>query len=268
VKRIADLTTEELERLLTGPAPCVALLPVGSVEPHGPHLPLGTDTVISVAAAERAAPRLAREGVVPLLAPPIPYGVTRFAEGFAGAISVPAEALTPLVRAVVEGYLAAGFAHVTLINNHLEPEHDAAIRAAIEGLPGGHASVACPLTRRWARTLSDEFRSGACHAGRYETSIVLAALAGSAPAASGGVDEALMRSLPDVDVSLSRGIRDGATSFKALGLDRAYTGAPSRATAAEGHDLLDRLAEMVVAEVQEGLLLRAPADAARRAGAL
>jgi len=90
-----------------GPA-AVALVPVGSVEPHGPHLPLATDTLISEAAAERAASLLGREGLSAFVAPAVPYGVTRFAEGFAGAISVPAAALTAFVRAVIEGYLEAG----------------------------------------------------------------------------------------------------------------------------------------------------------------
>jgi len=53
--------------------------------------------------------------------------------GFAGAISVPAQALTAFLRAVAEATLAAGFAHVCLINNHLEPAHDAAVRAAVAG---------------------------------------------------------------------------------------------------------------------------------------
>ncbi len=44
---LADMTTEGLRALLGGGLPCVALLPVGSVEPHGPHLPLSTDTTIS-----------------------------------------------------------------------------------------------------------------------------------------------------------------------------------------------------------------------------
>jgi creatinine amidohydrolase len=160
--RLGALTTEALRRELAA-GPVVALVPVGSVEPHGPHLPLDTDTRISEAAADRAAERLRAAGLATLTAPSVPYGVTRFAEGFAGAVSVPAEVLTPFLRAVVDGYLEAGFAHVCLVNNHLEPAHDAAVRAAIAG-QGGRASVACPLSRRWARTLSDEFKSGACHA--------------------------------------------------------------------------------------------------------
>jgi creatinine amidohydrolase len=243
---LSELTTERVRALLAGTDPCVALVPVGSVEPHGPHLPLATDTVISDAAATLAAARLLEAGIVALVAPPIAYGVTRFAEGFAGAISVPAEALTAFARAVVLGYLEAGFAHVCLVNNHLEPEHDAAVRAATEGVPAGKASVACPLTRRWARTLSAEFKSGACHAGRYETSLMLAA-------APGSVDLEGARALPDVAISLSEGIKAGQASFRAMGIDRAYTGSPREASAEEGRELYARLAEMIAAEVREGL---------------
>ena len=247
-RRIAELTTDSLKALLET-RPVVALVPVGSVEPHGPHLPLGTDTVISEAAILRAAILLENQAGRPLfalLAPAIPYGVTCFAEGFAGAISVPAEALVAFARAVVAGYLATGFSHVCLVNNHLEPAHDAAVRAAVSGFPAGRASVACPLSRRWGRTLSPEFKSGACHAGRYETSLVLAA----APAT---VDTAAASALPDLEVSLSDGIKAGKHSFRAMGLDQAYTGAPARASAAEGADLLDRLGTMIATEVLEGL---------------
>lgn len=246
---LADLTTERLRAILEGPSPVVALLPVGSVEPHGPHLPLGTDTTISAASAARASEILGSRGVVALRAPPISYGVTRFAEGFAGAISVDSAALTAYLAAVIAGFLGAGFAHVCVINNHLEPDHDAAVRASIAGAPKGRASVASPLTRRWARTLSPEFKSGACHAGRYETSIVLAA-------SPGAVDMDVARALPDVSVSLSDGIRAGRSSFLSMGIDRAYTGAPRDASAEEGREMIERLAEMIAAEVEEGLNLR------------
>ncbi len=108
-------------------------------------------------------------------------------------------------------------------------------------------SVACPLTRRWGRTLSPEFKSGACHAGEYETLArprrppEVVVLAGAATA------------LPEVAVSLSEGIKAGKHSFAAMGLDRAYTGAPARATAAEGEEMLALLATMIATEVVEGL---------------
>lgn len=243
--RLDRLTTEALQALLDEKE-VVALVPVGSVEPHGPHLPLATDTLISLGAADRAAARLSDGDHRALVAPAIPYGVTDYAAGFAGAISIPAEVLTPFLNAVARGYLDGGFAHVCLINNHLEPAQDAAVRAALEGLPEGRGSIACPLTRRWGRTLSDEYKSGACHAGRYETSLVLAVEPES-------VNQPATASLPKLDTSLSEGIRAGKKTFRELGLDRAYTGAPAEATTDEGEEMLDRLATMIVTEVREGL---------------
>jgi len=236
---LAALTTVELAALL-GAGPVVALVPVGSTEPHGPHLGLGTDVTISVAACVRAVAQLADAGLVARIAPAVPYGVTDCAAGFAGAVSVPAPVLTSFLAAVAGGLLAQGFAQVCLVNNHLEPAHDQAVRAAAAGEP--RITVACPLTRRWARTLSAEFKSGACHAGRYETSIVLAA----EPSL---VDQAARAGLPALSVSLSEQLGAGIATFAAMGLDRAYTGDPAAATAAEGHEQLERLAAMVVGEV-------------------
>jgi creatinine amidohydrolase len=224
----------------------VVLVPVGSVEPHGPHLSLLTDVEISEGACAEAAARLEAGGRPTRIAPALAYGVTDCAAGFAGAVGVPAAALTAYARAVVEGFLAAGAAHVCLVNNHLEPAHDAAIRAAIAGLDPRRASVACPLTRRWARTLSDEFKRGECHAGRYETSLALA----RDPAL---VDEAARAGLPEVPISLSRGLAAGQRTFAEMGMAAAYAGDPAAATAAEGADLLARLAAMVVGEVEDAL---------------
>lgn len=233
------MTTVALQaRLAAGPV--VALVPVGSTEPHGPHLGLGTDVAISRAACERAVALLAAAGRDAVIAPAVPYGVTDCAAGFAGAISVPGPVLTAFVGAVCDGLLAQGFAQVVLVNNHLEPAHDAAIRAVAIDRP--RVVVACPLTRRWARTLSAEFKSGACHAGRYETSIVLAA----EPAL---VDDAARTGLPAVPISLSEQLGRGVTTFAAMGLGDAYAGDPAAASAVEGREQLERLAEMIVGEL-------------------
>jgi creatinine amidohydrolase len=240
------MTSPQLAALVAGPRRVVALVPVGSTEPHGPHLALATDVVISEAACERAAAELAAAGLAPVIAPAIGYGVTDCATGFAGAVSVPAAALTAYLRGVADGLLAAGCAHVCLVNNHLEPAHDVAVRAAAAGAAPGRISVACPLTRRWARTLTAEFKSGACHAGQYETSIVLAADPGL-------VDEPARGGLPAVPISLSDGLRAGRATFAAMGMDRAYAGDPAAATAEEGAATLAALAAMIVGEVRDAL---------------
>jgi creatinine amidohydrolase len=237
---LGDLTTDEVRAIVAKP-PTAVLVPVGSVEPHGPHLPLATDTLIGEHAALRAAEALAADGICAWVAPSVPYGVTDFAEGFAGAVGVPAEALTTLLRAIANRLLGDGWTHVCFVSNHLEPAHDAAVRAAAQGL---HASVASPLTKRWARTLTAEFQRGDCHAGRYETSLVLAA---------GGSVRDEHRALPSVAVSLSDAIGAGKRRFRDIGMDRAYTGSPAQATREEGQETYAKLVTMIVTEVREGI---------------
>ncbi|MGE3544734.1 MAG: creatininase family protein [Kofleriaceae bacterium] len=243
-KFLARHTTATLRALLDGKAPVVALIPVGSTEPHGPHLGLGTDVVISAAACVRAAELFDAKGpLVAVIAPALSYGVTECATGFAGAVSVPADVLTSYAAAVCDGLLAQGIRHVCFVNNHLEPAHDAAIRAVLTGRER-KVSVACPLTKKWARTLSAEFKSGACHAGQYETSIMMAA-------APEMVDEAMRGVLTPVAISLSEKLKAGVTTFAAMGMELAYAGDPAAATVAEGEQLILRLAELVVGEVRD-----------------
>jgi creatinine amidohydrolase len=140
-----------------------------------------------------------------------------------------------------------GFAHVCFVNNHLEPEHASAVDAAVQMLEAerGQAAVSFPnqLQKRWGRTLTDEYKRGDCHAGRYETSLVMAArpeLVGDAGA------------LPKLDISLAAAIQRGEKpTFASLGMTRAYTGAPAEATAEEGRDTYARLVTMVVTEINE-----------------
>ncbi len=245
-KFLARHTTASLFTLLGGKRAVVALVPIGSTEPHGPHLGLGTDVLISAAACVRAVELLEKKGpLVAVIAPAVSYGVTDCAVGFPGAVSIPAPVLTAYVAAICDGLLAQGLRHVCLVNNHLEPAHDAAIRAVVAGREG-KVSVACPLTKKWAKTLSAEFKSGACHAGQYETSIMMAA----APEL---VDEAMRATLQPVPVSLSDKLAAGVTTFTGMGMELAYAGDPAAASVEEGKHLIQRLAEMVVGEIREAL---------------
>jgi creatinine amidohydrolase len=245
-KFLARHTTASLRALLDDKKPLVALVPIGSTEPHGPHLGLGTDVVISAAACVRATEMLAKKGpLTAVIAPAVSYGVTECARGFAGAVSVPAAVLTAYLAAICDGLLAQGLRHVCLVNNHLEPEHDAAVRAVLPGRDK-RVSVACPLTRKWARTLDAEFKSGACHAGLYETSIMMAA-------APEMVDDVVRGVLPPVPISLSAQLAAGVTTFAEMGMELAYAGDPASATVEEGERMIQRLAEMVVGEIREAL---------------
>ena len=225
----------------------IALLPVGSTEAHGPHLPLDTDVVIAMAVAERAQRLLSEAGRRVVIFPPLAYGVTEFARGFAGTVSISPATLEALVIDVARSLHEQGFSPVVLVNHHLEPAHFEALhRAAARAAP---ARVLVPDHRRkpWALELGEEFCRGGAHAGQYETSLILAA----------DPDRVLdsRRQLPVLDVDLGRKIREGARSFREIGADRAYLGDPASATAEEGNRLLRVLARMVTE-----LVLTAPSE--------
>ncbi|HUD17532.1 MAG TPA: mycofactocin biosynthesis peptidyl-dipeptidase MftE [Acidimicrobiales bacterium] len=135
----------------------ILLIPVGSTEQHGPHLPCTTDTDIAAAMAAGASERLDRV----VVAPPFPYGSSGEHQGFAGTLSIGREA-TELALVELGRSACTDFAHVVMVSTH-----------------GGNA---VPVTRAMARLAADGLPvttwspswSGDLHAGRTETSLLLA----------------------------------------------------------------------------------------------
>jgi creatinine amidohydrolase len=238
----AELTSPQVAELLAGPRTPVLLLPVGAVEPHGPHAPLGTDELISAGMCARAAERLATDPDIRVLVlPGLNYGVTDMAARFPGVISIGADTLRALVIDVCRAVQDYGLLRIVVVNNHFEPAHVAALRAAVSEAGVAHLDV---LRRANVARLTDEFRSGSCHAGQYETSLVLA----DRPEL---VDAETMRELPDVRVDLPAAMSAGRADFVELGMDRAYCGSPAGATAAEGKSTFDTLTDLLVELIRE-----------------
>lgn len=226
----------------------VALIPTGATEAHGPHLPLETDVIIAQGSCRRAAVLLTADNIECVIAPPFSYGVTNFGMPFAGTVTIPPETLTQLVTAVCQSLSTHGFDRIVFSNHHLEPAHFTAIKAGAALInDSGAARVAVPDVRdhRWARTLTEEFRAGARHAGSYETSLVMA----DRPEL---VRETQRQDLSPVWIDLPDRIRNhGALTFKEAGSEWAYFGDPARASAAEGAMIFDALAMMVATAVKE-----------------
>ena len=137
-------------------ATSVLAVPVGATEQHGPHLPIGTDTAVAVALAERLA--AARDDV--LVAPAVAYGSSGEHAGFAGTLSIGADAVRLVLVELVRS--ADAFAGVVLVSTH-----------------GGNAvpvaAAAATLTGEGRRVLAWSPRHDRdAHAGRAETSMLLA----------------------------------------------------------------------------------------------
>lgn len=218
--RLEYLTWPEASRV----APrSVLAVPVGSTEQHGPHLPLGTDSTLAVALAERLAG--ARAGVV--VAPPLPYGSAGEHAGFAGTLSIGAAALQTVL--VELGRSADAFAGVVFVSGH--------------GGNAGPLAAAVAALRAEGRNVlgwAPRIEGGDAHAGRSETSLLLALDPGSVrlAAAEPGNDRPLGQLIDELR-------RGGVAAVSANGV----LGDPAGAGAGEGHRLLRELVSDLVAAV-------------------
>lgn len=95
----------------------LAILPIGSLEQHGPHLPVVTDTASASEAAIRAARRVAAETPVAVL-PGLWLGMSEHHIPFGGTISVDYETMNKVLRCIVRSLKALGFARLMIVNGH------------------------------------------------------------------------------------------------------------------------------------------------------
>jgi creatinine amidohydrolase len=243
VRALSELSWTDIQA--TDRARVVAILPLGAVEAHGPHLPLGTDVIIAEAMAQAGADLLAQRGIQPLLLPSLAYAPAPYAADFPGTISIDPQAVTSIVQAIASSVSRHGIRYLALANAHFDPAH---VRALRDATHGGDATVIFPdLTRQaLVRRLTEEFQSGACHAGRYETSIVMAARPEL-------VHETLRTALPANNRSLVEAHAAGLTTFKAAGGADAYFGAPADASAAEGRESIATLGAILADAVREAM---------------
>ena len=233
----------------------VVLLPIGATEAHGPHLPLGTDVYLSEELARRTQRRLHALGIPAVIAPSLAYAVTEYGADFAGTVSLPPDVAAALYRSVLHGLVRTGLRHVCLLNSHLEPAHITALRQAVRDASQDSpipVAFADQTERRFARTLTDEYKRGNCHAGRYETSLLQAVRPDL-------IDESTRLALPENEADLVAAMRSGIVGFAAAGGPQAYFGDPARATATEGDDIFGRLVSMAMTVMAEAWPARFPA---------
>lgn len=248
--RLEGRSWTEVEALVRGSEPVVAFFPIGSTEAHGPHLPLATDALISERMCLEAADLLEREGSArAVVLPTLPYAVTDFSNDFAGTITVSSETARAMMRDVGRSVLSQGIDVLVFGNSHLEPAHIqgiAAVASELDAAFPGRVAFPDKTRRPWALELGDEFRSGACHAGEYESSLVLAHR-------PDWVREDVRGGLEAVPISLSEAIRAGVRTFREAGSDAAYFGDPRRAHATAGEEWFGVLARMLAQSARERL---------------
>ncbi len=213
------------------------MIPLGSTEQHGPHLPLDTDTRIATAVARAAAARIDDDPPAVsrpdwLVAPAIAYGASGEHQSFAGTISIGTEALTMLL--VEYGRSAACWAQrLVFVNGH--GGNVGALNRAVSLLRSeGRDAGWCPCT----------CAGGDAHAGHTETSVLLhispADVLTDRWLAGNGAP------LPALLPSMRRG---GVAAVSETGV----LGDPTTATAAEGRRIFTQMVDDCVRRVARWL---------------
>ena len=203
----------------------VLVLPLGSCEQHGPHLPLGTDTFVAAELAQRLAAR--SPGIV--VAPPMGVSASGEHAGFPGTLSIGTDVTAAVL---VEIARSAGWAAGLVIVNGHGGNAEAVARAVTKIRAEGRNVHA------WWPRIED----GDAHAGRTETSLMLAinpALVDVQGASPGD-----LRPLGEITAELRVGGVGGVSPSGVLG-------DPTDATLEHGRDLLDILTDDLVTAVDE-----------------
>jgi creatinine amidohydrolase len=139
----------------------LAVLPVGSTEQHGPHAPLGTDSLTAGAVAEAGVDRYEGQAA---LAPTVPVGVAAEHRAFSGTLWVSPDTFRSYVRETVASLAHHGFDRVVLVNGH--GGNVDALREVAAGLTRGDVARTVPFT--WFEHVDGEMG----HGGSVETAAV------------------------------------------------------------------------------------------------
>lgn len=174
-RRLLSMDSRTFERRLA--ANPVVILPVGALEAHGPHLPLGADQLQAEATADALADRI--DGLV---APCVAYGSAPGARRFPGTVSLRLQELEGYVRSVLEELARSGARRLLVLSGHAEIGHMSALREAADRTMRDHPKVRVVVLSDYQfvyELRGKESPATDGHAGLLETSRVLALAPGA-----------------------------------------------------------------------------------------
>ncbi len=165
--RLEELTWQEFKELVPRRIDTV-ILPVGTVEAHG-VTPLGTDNIIPLTISEKIAPDLKA-----LVAPLLPYGITRTLLAYPGSLTVSSSAFENFTGEIIDSLAEKGFKKIIVMNGH-GGQIDELRRAAQKVHQARQVKMA--VIHWWllcSEVTKEVFGQAGGHAGIDETACVLA----------------------------------------------------------------------------------------------
>ena len=243
VQYLANIPFPEVERLKAS-GHALVILPVGVVEEHGAHLPLGLDSFAAEAYSEAAALHLEASGYEVVIAPTISYGVAHQALDFPGTLTLQAETLRSLVVDIGRSLAGHGLDRLAILNGHRDIAHMKALDEARDVLANEKvaqviclgfttdAAVTAACYRKDIAELSRSVRPDReGHGGEWETSLALHKF----PAL---VNSAVIEKLePNFDYDVDA-FRNETTSYRILTDGRGYFGSPQSGSPETGRKIV------------------------------
>jgi creatinine amidohydrolase len=154
----------------------IVILPVASLEQHGPHLPVEVDSMLGETVAARTAARIDARGLAVAVLPVLWTGLSEHHMSFGGTITLDNDAFAALVEGVVRSVLRHGFRKIVLLNAHGGNEN--ALRAITDDLTPKLGVPIVQLTYWYAAAVAIakilETQGGLSHACEAETSMMMA----------------------------------------------------------------------------------------------
>lgn len=149
----------------------VVVIPTGSIEQHGPHLPIGMDTMTGLALMRDACTYLSPRAPI-YMAPSINYGISDEHRGFPGTVSLSPRTFRRLLVASARQIKAWGFRTIAVLRTH--GGNSATIVATLREIQTGMHMNACMIAPSWKPPLDEKEEALGFHAGHFETAMMLA----------------------------------------------------------------------------------------------
>lgn len=243
----------------------VALVPLGSTEKHGAHIPLGTDSYVTMEVVERVA-----SAADVMYSPLVPFGYSphhmgRHLEG-AGTVTLRAETYRRVMNDVARSLIYHGFTKLIFVSHHgsnTKPIDE--IMRQLRYQTGAYISYYKTPTERDASVVADLFdnppeETPGWHSSELETSVIMATADGLANMDRAVEDRAhapgyMTDAFSKIDGTATVKFRGSENIWVPMEhheySDTAVIGNPFRATKEKGLAMLDRMAEHLAAYVQE-----------------
>jgi creatinine amidohydrolase len=238
------MTFEEVDRLSRDET--VIMLPMGPLEAHGPHLPLGVDIWGGIVLTRLAADLLSERGYTIAIAPTVPYTIANVAMPFAGTVTLSRSTIIALVQDIANSFARHGFKKLVINCHHLERPNLAALHEAADGAKQFGISVLVSNAilnslPECSTLMKGEHPEWDFHAGEAETSFFLWKFPETV--------RAMYKNLPPNWSNIREKFVAGAKDFKEAGGPQCYFGDPAKGDARLGDKLYAIQARVLADEI-------------------